>query len=131
MVAGDLAPAYSNIFPEILEPHVSEEQFRGVVARVNGELREAYDPWNWWNWMDAVLGLLTLWMWEEVVETHCKRVLRRVEGFLEERNREMEKGGQMAVFVPLRRTGYLNVSFFFFPVGFVVCVWRRGADDGV
>lgn len=110
MVFGDLAPAYSNVFPDILEPHVTEDQFRVVVAHVNEGLYEAFDPWNMWNWLDAVVGLLTLWLVEELVSTHCKRVLRRVEIYLEERNRELEEGGQKAVFVPLRRTGYMNVS---------------------
>lgn len=110
MVFGDLAPAYSNVFPDILEPHVTEDQFRVVVAHVNEGLHEAFDPWNVWNWLDAVVGLLTLWLVEELVSTHCKRVLRRVEIYLEERNRELEEGGQKAVFVPLRRTGYMNVS---------------------
>lgn len=110
MVFGDLAPAYSNVFPDILEPHVTEDQFRVVVAHVNEGLHEAFDPWNVWNWVDAVVGLLTLWLIEELVSTHCKRVLRRVEIYLEERNRELEASGQKAMFVPLRRTGYMNVS---------------------
>lgn len=119
MVFGDLAPAYSNVFPDILEPHVTEDQFRVVVARVNEHLQEAFDPWNMWNWIDAVVGLLTLWLIEELVSTHCKRVLKRVEIYLEERNRELEEGGQKAVFVPLRRTGYMNVSCN--PITGVIC----------
>lgn len=110
MVYGDLAPAYSNVFPDILEPHVTEDQFRVVIARVNEQLQIAFDPWNMWNWIDAIVGLLTLWLVEELVSTHCKRVLRRVEVYLEERNRELEESGQKAVFVPLRRTGYMNVG---------------------
>lgn len=110
MEYGDLAPAYSNVFPDILEPHVTEDQFRKVIAKVNEELKEAFDPWNKWNWVDAILGLLTLWLAEEVVDTHCKRVLRRVEDYLQDRNKELEESGQKAVFVPLRRTGYMNVS---------------------
>lgn len=110
MVYGDLAPAYSNVFPDILEPHVTEEQFRDVVARVNEEMRRAFDPWNVWNWVDALVGLVTLWLWEEVVDSHCKRVLRGVEAYLEGWNRDLERAGQKAVFIPLRRTGYMNVS---------------------
>jgi hypothetical protein len=109
MVSGDLSPAYSNTFPDILEPHVTEEQFRMVIARVNEDLGEAFDPWNLRNWLDAIFGLLTLWILEDFIDTYIKRRLRKVEAFLQEQNVELEKAGSRAVFVPLRRTGYMNV----------------------
>lgn len=116
MEHGDLAPAYSNVFPDILEPHVTEDQFRMVVSRVNALLQEAFDPWNMWNWVDAIVGLLTLWLLEEVAGTHVKRVLKDVESYLEGMNRELADAGQKAKFVPLRRSGYMNVGVPFFLV---------------
>ncbi|KAH8148084.1 uncharacterized protein LAJ45_07848 [Morchella importuna] len=91
MVYGDLAPAYSNVFPDILEPHVTEEQFRVVVARVNEEMRRAFDPWSVWNWS-------------------LQARVAGVEAYLEGWNRELERLGQRAVFIPLRRTGYMNLD---------------------
>ncbi|PWW78076.1 hypothetical protein C7212DRAFT_278183 [Tuber magnatum] len=110
MINGDLSPAYSNTFPDILEPYVSEERFRTVIARVNRELAVAFDPWNLWNWLDAMLGLFTLWVLEDIVDTYIKRKLRVVEAFLQQQNEELEKAGSQAVFVPLRRTGYMNLD---------------------
>lgn len=111
MISGDLSPAYSNTFPDILEPYVSEERFRMVIAHVNKELDKAFDPWNLWNWLDAMSGLFTLWVLEDIIDTYIKRKLRAVEAFLQQQNEELEKAGSQAVFVPLRRTGYMNVRF--------------------
>ncbi|CUS07809.1 unnamed protein product [Tuber aestivum] len=110
MINGDLSPAYSNTFPDILEPHVSEERFRMVIARVNNELAKAFDPWNLWNWLDAMFGLFTLWVLEDIIDTYVKRRLRAVEAFLQQQNEELERAGSRAVFVPLRRTGYMNLD---------------------
>ncbi|PUU75465.1 Golgin subfamily A member 7/ERF4 family-domain-containing protein [Tuber borchii] len=110
MISGDLSPAYSNTFPDILEPYVSEERFRMVIAHVNKELDKAFDPWNLWNWLDAMSGLLTLWVLEDIIDTYIKRKLRAVEAFLQQQNEELEKAGSQAVFVPLRRTGYMNLD---------------------
>ncbi|KAL7268785.1 hypothetical protein RUND412_008579 [Rhizina undulata] len=109
-VTGDLSPAFSNIYPEILEPSLSEDRFRMVIARVNRELQTAFDPWNVWNWVDALVGLVTLWLVEEIVDTHVKRKLREVEAYLRAQNEELSRTENGAVFVPLRRTGYLNLD---------------------
>ncbi|RPB05605.1 hypothetical protein L873DRAFT_520757 [Choiromyces venosus 120613-1] len=110
MINGDLSPAYSNTFPDILEPYVSEERFRMVIARVNEDLDKAFNPWNMWNWLDAMIGLFTLWVLEDIIDTYIKRKLRVVEAFLQQQNEELEKAGSQAVFVPLRRTGYMNLD---------------------
>lgn len=112
MVNGDLSPAYSNTFPDIIEPYVSEDRFRMVVAHLNEELGRAFDPWNVWNWLDAMLGLLTLWILEDIIGTYIKRRLRELELYLQEQNSELEAAGSQALFIPLRRTGYMNVRDF-------------------
>jgi len=115
MLEGDLAPTFSNLYPEILDPAgVSEQEFRSLVDRVNKELIPAFNPWGARNIIDATLGLLTGWIWDDLGLTGVKARLQKVEQYLEEWNREMEiKGkdgpGSVPQIVSLRRTGYMNV----------------------
>lgn len=108
MINGDNTPAFSIVYPVILEPYVKEEQFRKIVDMVNEKLRLAFDPWNKWNWVDAACGLATLWIWEEICPTYVKRRLREVEKILEEWNVTLKE--QEARLIPLRRSGYITVS---------------------
>ena len=110
MFSGDLSPAFTNVYPEILEPYIPEELFREVVGRVNEGLRDAFDPWNMVNWADALAGVVTGFVWEEVAGTRVKRKVEEVEGYLREVNRRLEGRGEGVRFVELRRCGYLNVS---------------------
>ncbi|KAF3902280.1 hypothetical protein ABW20_dc0109216 [Dactylellina cionopaga] len=137
MIHGDISPAFSNTYPKILEPYLDEDRFRRVIKTINSELYEAFNPWNWRNWMDASLGVLTLWFAEDVFGTETKRRLRNIETFLEQQNREMEevlerlrKGeavegdrgdsregeegavpiSGLAKLIPLRKTGYMNLD---------------------
>ncbi|KAI5806461.1 Golgin subfamily A member 7/ERF4 family-domain-containing protein [Peziza echinospora] len=108
MMYGDNAPAYSIIYPDLLKAYMTEEEFRQIIDTVNEMLRKAFDPWNPWNWVDAVVGVLTLWMWEEVWPTYVKRRLREVERVLEEWNERLAGDGVKVV--ALRRTGYINLD---------------------
>ena len=117
MLEGDLAPTFSNLYPEILDPAgVSEQDFRTLVERVNSELVPAFNPWGLRNILDAVLGLVTGWIWDDLGFTAVKGRLRNVEKYLDDWNREMEGRGKegstpgtVPRIVPLRRTGYMNV----------------------
>ncbi|KAI9741817.1 MAG: hypothetical protein M1834_000203 [Cirrosporium novae-zelandiae] len=109
MVAGDLAPTFSNLYPEILEPWLPETEFRRLIGKLNRELLKAYDPWGWWNWVDAILGMLTGWIWEDFGITGVKRRLRDLEEWIDEWNRGVGRGGEVRV-IPLRRTGYLTLD---------------------
>lgn len=109
MVAGDLAPAFANLYPEVLDPVLSEEAFREIIAHVNRELVDAFDPWGWRNWVDAVLGVATLWAWEDLGLTGVRKKLRALEEWIERWNREV--GAKEGVrIIELRRTAYMNVS---------------------
>merc|ERR1711939_1100769 len=73
MIEGDLAPTFSNLYPEILDPAgVSEQEFRTLVERVNNELIPAFSPWSIRNLVDGVLGLLTGWIWDDMGFTAVK-----------------------------------------------------------
>lgn len=116
MVAGDLAPTFSNLYPEILDPAgVSEQEFRTIIEKVNNELVPAFNPWGLRNLFDNTMALLTGWVWDDLGFTAVKARLKNVERFLEEWNKEMEgksrDGPDSAPrILPLRRTGYMNVS---------------------
>ncbi len=70
---------------------------------------QIFSPWNMWNVLDGVLGVLTFWIWDDLGLGYRKRGLRRVEGWLEDWNRN--EGAKEGVrIIPLRRTAYLSVS---------------------
>lgn len=113
MMAGDLAPTFSNVYPEILDPWVSEQDFRMLIQTVNDGLIKAFKPGGWRAWVDMVLGVATGWLWEDLGAAAVKSEVRNVEGFIEDWNggREGRSGDEGVKVVPLRRTGYLSVSW--------------------
>ncbi len=119
MLEGDLAPTFSGLYPEILaDAGLGEGEFRRVVDDVNSQLIPTFNPYNWRNILDAVLGLVTGWIWDDLGFTYAKSKLKKVEDSLVRWNAEIEKqavGGIGAKFVPLRRSGYLTVSLSTFP----------------
>lgn len=95
MIAGDLAPTFSGLYPEILaDAGLQEGEFRRVVETVNTGLIEVFQPWGWRNVIDAILGLLTGWLWDDLGFTYAKRGLKKIEARLEEWNAEQEKSGR-------------------------------------
>lgn len=109
MVRGDLAPTYSNLYPEILDPLLSEDQFRSIIQKVNQTLVMAFDPYRKRNWLDAAMGVLTGWLWEDLGFGGVKKQLRQLEQWLVDWNRDV--GGVEGVkIIPLRRTGYISLD---------------------
>ncbi|KAL8935258.1 MAG: hypothetical protein Q9216_005522 [Gyalolechia sp. 2 TL-2023] len=88
MIAGDLAPQYSNTYPEILEPWVSEQDFRTLLARVNEGLLEAFRVDGWRAWADMIAGVATGWLWEDLAgeKVRVKKGVRGTEAWIEEWN---------------------------------------------
>ncbi|KAL6713181.1 hypothetical protein ACLMJK_009302 [Lecanora helva] len=113
MIAGDLAPTFSNTYPEILEPWVSEADFRTLVQTINDGLVAAFHPFGWRAWLDTVLGLVTGWIWEDLgfaaVKSQVKSVEQCIEDWNGRRKQTLEKDedGDLVRAIPLRRTGYL------------------------
>ncbi|KAK7531314.1 Golgin subfamily A member 7/ERF4 family-domain-containing protein, partial [Phyllosticta citribraziliensis] len=109
MLVGDLAPTYANLYPEVLDPYISEDEFRDIIKKLNTELVAAFSPWSARAAFDAVMGVATLWLWEDLGLTGVKKRLRRLEEWMEQWNRL--KGVKEGVrIIPLRRTGYMSVS---------------------
>jgi hypothetical protein len=110
MVKGDLAPTFSNLYPEILDPLVPEPEFRRVIQHINQTLVDAFDPFAVWNWVDGLLGLATGWLWEDFRPSGVKGKLRRLEAWIEDWNHSMGLRDGVKI-VPLRRTGYMTLDF--------------------
>ncbi|KAH7632329.1 Golgin subfamily A member 7/ERF4 family-domain-containing protein [Sordaria sp. MPI-SDFR-AT-0083] len=117
LLEGDLAPTFSNLYPEILEPAgLSEQEFRRVIQKLNSELVPIFSPYNWRNILDGVLGLATGWLWEDFGFTGVKGRLQNLENWIEQWNKEMEKtvgsedGTIPPKIVPLKRTGYMTLD---------------------
>ena len=117
LIEGDLAPTFSNLYPEILDPAgVNEQEFRRIIEKLNSELIPIFSPFNWRNILDGVLGLATGWLWDDLGLTATKMRLRRLENWIEQWNKEMAKtyaADDSTIpprIIPLKRTGYMTVG---------------------
>jgi hypothetical protein len=117
MLEGDLAPTFSNLYPEILDPAgLSEHEFRRVISKVNTELVAAFSPYSFRSVMDGILGVATGWLWDDLGFTSVKSRLSKLEAWIENWNADMEKKGASdeasapPKLISLRRTGYMTVS---------------------
>lgn len=109
LVRGDLAPTYSNLYPEILDPLLPEHQFRTIIQKVNQSLVEAFDPYRQRNWVDILMGVLTGWFWEDLGLGDVKKRLRHLEQWLADWNRDVGSAEGVEI-IPLRRTGYMSLD---------------------
>lgn len=117
LLEGDLAPTFSNLYPEILDPAgLSELEFRRVIEKLNAELIPAFNPYGMRNMVDSMLGLVTGWLWDDFGLTGIKSRLNNLERWIEKWNVEMEKtigsedGAMAPKLVSLRRTGYMTLD---------------------
>ncbi|KAF4459130.1 hypothetical protein FALBO_14117, partial [Fusarium albosuccineum] len=117
LIEGDLAPTFSNLYPEILDPAgLSEQEFRRIIEKLNGELVPAFNPYGMRNIVDSLLGLVTGWLWDDFGLTGIKSRLNNLEKWIEQWNRDIEKtigsddGTMLPKLVPLRQTGYMTLD---------------------
>lgn len=118
MMHGDLAPTFANLYPEILDPLISEDEFRTLVKKINDTLTSAFDPFTFRAWLDAIMGVATCWLWDDAGMTAVKRQIADLEKWIEGWNQKMGSKEGVTI-IPLRRTGYLTVCISHF--------WRDGS----
>ena len=111
-IEGDLAPTFSHTYPEVLDPWVSESDFRTLIKSVNEGLIAAFTPYGWRAWIDTILGIATGWLYEDLGFSRVKKGARDVELLIEEWNGQRKMGldkedEELVKAIPLRRTGYL------------------------
>ena len=107
---GDLAPTFDDTYPHgVLQPHISQSDFYGLIEGLNERLIDAFRPTGARNVLDAVLGVVTLWAWEDLGLSRVKGRLRAVEAWIEEWNRSKGEAGKYRV-LSLRRTGYMSLD---------------------
>lgn len=106
MVAGDLAPAFSNLYPEILDPLVTEDKFRALITKLNTTLLRTFDPWRLRNMFDVGMGVATGWLWDTLGFAGVKRDLLALEKWIVGWNRDVGAPEGVEI-IPLRRTAYL------------------------
>ncbi|PGH30414.1 hypothetical protein GX50_06819 [[Emmonsia] crescens] len=109
MIKGDLAPTFSNLYPEILDPLLPELEFRTVIAKINNELISSFDPYSARNWLDGAIGLITGWVWDDFGATGVKGHLKSVEQWLEHWNATVGISEGVKIW-SLRSTGYMSVD---------------------
>ncbi|KAF4555421.1 putative Ras modification protein ERF4 [Elsinoe fawcettii] len=110
LTAGDAYPQFQNVYPEILAEWISEDAFRALIEEVNARCKAAFDPEGVRAKVDAVLGVLTGFVWEDIGATGVKRGVRGLEEWMEQWNRAREESGVEGRLVPLRTTGWLNLD---------------------
>ncbi|KAJ5238957.1 hypothetical protein N7468_003576 [Penicillium chermesinum] len=109
MIKGDLAPTFSNLYPEILDPLLPEQEFRKILGKVNESMIKAFDPFRLRNWLDGTIGMFTGWFWDDLNAPGIKRSLDHIETWLEKWNREV--GAKDGVHIwSLRRTAYMSLD---------------------
>lgn len=108
MVKGDLASTFANLYPEILDGLIAEDEFRSIIKYINDTLIKAFDPLSFRAVLDAIMGAATFWLWDDAGFTNVKKQLAGLERWIERWNKDHgEKEG--VKIIPLRRTGYLTV----------------------
>lgn len=111
LVAGDLYPQFQNLYPEILDPLVSDHDFRFFVTNINARLERMFDPWSTRAWIDATLGLLTGFLYDDLGLTGTKRGIRDLEVFIDKWNAQKVSEKQDVRVIQPRRTGFMSLDF--------------------
>lgn len=111
LAAGDLHPQYANLYPEILDPLVSDGDFRDLVASINAILQRTLSPYTTRAWIDSLLGAATGYVWDDLGLTGAKSGEKELEMFITKWNQDKERSGYEVKLVQLRRTGFMSLDF--------------------
>lgn len=95
---------------------------------------KAFSPFGWRAWVDAVLGVATGWLYEDLGFASGKKGAKDVELLIEKWNGRRREGldsedAELVKAIPLRRTGYLCLDIQI-PDPHVGAVEDEGEEDG-
>ncbi|KAF7191899.1 Ras modification protein ERF4 [Pseudocercospora fuligena] len=111
LIAGDLYPQYANLYPEILDPLITDEEFRSLIADINSILQSSFSPFTWRAWFDSILGVLTGYIYDDLGFTGAKRGEKALETYIDDWNGAHEVEGRDVKMIQLRRTGFMSLDF--------------------
>lgn len=111
LAAGDLYPQYANLYPEILDPLVSDGDFRDLIASINAILQRTLSPYTSRAWIDSLLGAATGYVWDDLGLTGAKKGEKELEMFITKWNQDKERSGYEVKLIQLRRTGFMSLDF--------------------
>ncbi|CCE86999.1 Piso0_005525 [Millerozyma farinosa CBS 7064] len=108
---------------------ISEDCFLEIIANVNRYLKDAFNPYSFWNFKDNVLDMFSGTLYSKVFcafirESHCKRKLDDLERYVsQEVNLKLLKDAPGVKVISPRRTGYLSVC--------ITCFYRSPWDSNI
>lgn len=109
--AGDLYPQYANLYPEILDPLVTDDDFRYLISNINARLQATFSPYTTRSYLDTALSVATGFLWDDLGFTGSKRGMTALEAFIDKWNRDKESEGKEVRVVQVRRTGFMVLDF--------------------
>jgi hypothetical protein len=115
MQVGDLAPTFTNLYPEVLDPLITEDEFRRIIHKVNTTLVDAFDPFSARAFIDVMMGFATFYLWEDLGLTGVKKQISDLERWIEIWNRDYGSKEGVTI-IALRRTAFLSVRHSFSPL---------------
>lgn len=99
---GDLYPAYANLYPEILDPVVSESDFRFLISNINSKIEEAFNPFTFRAFFDFCLSVVTGFIWDDIGVTGAKTGQKSLERIVDNFNAQKAREGLEVKLVQLR-----------------------------
>ncbi|KAM3417316.1 hypothetical protein BST61_g5568 [Cercospora zeina] len=111
LISGDLYPQFANLYPEILDPLVTDDEFRDLILHVNAILLNAFSPYTVRAWADAILGVATGYFWDDLGFTCARAGERTLEGWIEMWNEARQKEGRQVKLIGPRTTGFMSLDF--------------------
>lgn len=109
--SGDLYPQYANLYPEILDPLVLDSDFRFLITNINNRIERAANPYTARAWLDAAMGVVTGFVWDDMGLTGVKHGVKGLEQFIDRWNAQKAGEGHDVRLVQLRKTGFMALDF--------------------
>jgi hypothetical protein len=111
LATGDMYPSYANLYPEILDPVISESDFRFLIANLNAKIESAFNPFTFRALFDCLLGVFTGFLWDDLGMSGVKTGQKSLERFVDNWNAQKAKEGREVKLVQPRRTGFTALDF--------------------